>query len=151
MRVTVRANIQKLEAFVVKQPETQDRILDRFKAEGGRETLTYMRAIMPIGKTGQLVESTIVHETSQGFSVYPTVTYAKFVNEDTRPHLIIPRYALALRWEQDPFGIPRFAKKVQHPGTTGQHFIERTRDAMRSVLREILRLIAKEEIGEDMR
>ncbi len=51
----------------------------------------------------------------------PTVKYAVYVHEGTRPHSIEPRIKRALDWE----GAPHPIKKVWHPGTAENRFLER--------------------------
>ena len=50
--------------------------------------------------------------------------YALYVNEGTRPHVIEPVSAQALYWP----GADHPVKRVNHPGTQGQHFIENSID-----------------------
>lgn len=47
--------------------------------------------------------------------------YARWVELDTKPHLIKPKYRKALRWA-GPNGFV-FARVVKHPGTKGTHFL----------------------------
>lgn len=54
---------------------------------------------------------------------------APFVEDDTRPHTIVPRRAKALRFRAWPSGQVIYAKLVRHPGTTGQHMMLRAREA----------------------
>ena len=61
-------------------------------------------------------------------AVENTDPVAIHVEEDTRPHVIRPRRAKALRF---PLGtIFRFATKVNHPGSQGQHM---ARDTMAEI------------------
>lgn len=60
--------------------------------------------------------------------VEATAEHAVFVHGGTRPHIIEPRKAKALRFEQD--GAIRFAQRVQHPGTTADPFIDKTEPAV---------------------
>lgn len=46
--------------------------------------------------------------------------YAVMVNDGTKPHVIEPVSAKALYWE----GADHPVKRVYHPGTQGQHFVE---------------------------
>jgi hypothetical protein len=48
--------------------------------------------------------------------------HAVFVNDGTRPHVIAPRYAKALRFEV--WGEEVFAANVHHPGTAPDPFFE---------------------------
>lgn len=72
-------------------------------------------------------KDTIVYVDALGRKVYETgteteVDYAPFVEEDTLPHVIEPRVpGGTLRFIDQATGQPVFAKKVQHPGTTGHH------------------------------
>jgi hypothetical protein len=52
-----------------------------------------------------------------------TAPYWADVEYNTKPHMIYPVNAKALRWESG--GQVHFAKKVHHPGTTGKAFIRR--------------------------
>lgn len=47
--------------------------------------------------------------------------YAPFVHDGTKPHLILPRAKLALRWVKNGKFI--FAKKAWHPGTAKDQFL----------------------------
>lgn len=52
--------------------------------------------------------------------------YAAFVENGTRPHIIVPRRKNALRFVQN--GAVRFAPFVQHPGTRRRPFMREARD-----------------------
>lgn len=52
---------------------------------------------------------------------FPTVHYAIYVHEGTRPHTIVPRFKQALFWE----GAAHPVKRVLHPGTRANPFMER--------------------------
>jgi hypothetical protein len=64
--------------------------------------------------------------------------YARFVVDGTRPHIIRPRRARALRWEGP--GGPRFARLVHHPGTRANPFPTR---ALRPMVPLIQRRLAE--------
>ncbi len=55
--------------------------------------------------------------------VGPTADYAEYVNNDTRPHVIESHGPWPLRSKCPP---AVFGRVVHHPGTRGQHFIERS-------------------------
>ena len=84
-----------------------------------------LRSKMPV-KTGWLVNSITKQQRGRAEGVKVTVIapYAMYVDQGTRPHMIFPRYAKALKFEVA--GQTIFAKYVNHPGTTGYHFIEKT-------------------------
>lgn len=64
--------------------------------------------------------------------VEATAPHAVFVHQGTKAHIIEPRKAKALRFEQD--GAIRFAQRVQHPGTTADPFIDQTEPAVDAAL-----------------
>ena len=57
------------------------------------------------------------------FEVGSNVEYAPYVNDGTRPHIIRPRTARALRFVVG--GQVVFARVVHHPGTRAQPFLDR--------------------------
>jgi hypothetical protein len=55
-------------------------------------------------------------------------SYALFVEEDTKPHIIEGNPTLAFQWDHGPSGAGLyFFASVSHPGTRGKHFM---RDAL---------------------
>lgn len=103
--------------------------------------MAQMRLEVPV-KTGFLRESIDSRETPFGFTVFPRAEYAKFVDQGTAAHIILPKTAKALRW-YNILGAPIFAKKVEHPGTKPTFFVRRTveaaKDRIHSLLEEIWR------------
>lgn len=87
-----------------------------------------MQGIVPV-KTGFLRDSVTAELTPNGFSVFPSATHAKFVDQPTRPHRIFPSGARVLRWFGGD-GSPIFAAYVSHPGTKGAFFIKRTAEGL---------------------
>lgn len=84
-------------------------------------------------RTGDLESSTrgrLVWTDNDGAEgvVEATAPHAVFVHQGTKAHVIEPRKAKALRFEQD--GAIRFAQRVQHPGTTADPFIDQTEPAV---------------------
>ena len=57
------------------------------------------------------------------FIVFSNVDYAPMVNDGTRPHVIRPRNARALRFEVG--GRIVYARYVMHPGTRARPFLDR--------------------------
>lgn len=57
------------------------------------------------------------------FTVFSNVEYAPFVNDGTRPHVIRPKNARALRFVVG--GQVVFAKVVHHPGARAKPFLDR--------------------------
>jgi len=87
-------------------------------------------------RTGRLAES-LRMEFRGGVGVVGfTAPYARYVELGTRPHLILPRRARALRFEVGKWWQPRrvvYAARVHHPGTRPQYFV---RDAIEALHRE---------------
>jgi hypothetical protein len=71
-------------------------------------------------------------------SLYPMVSYAPYVHEGTKAHIILPVIKKALFWK----GARHPVKKVQHPGTTPRPFLLR---AVESSIEKIKKFF-KEEI-----
>lgn len=109
---------------------------------------TIPRATGASGRSGHLE-----HVTSRGAEVVFTGG-AVFAEEGTRPHIIVPRTAKALRFAPDKAGRrlsgrPRkgarviFAKRVRHPGTKGVHWAARGIAAAASRLRLASSIISR--------
>lgn len=77
--------------------------------------------------SGRLIESSFLGLRPK-IAVVFTADYAAAVNDGTRPHIIRPRQAQALRFVIG--GRVVFAKVVHHPGTRARPFLD---DALRQV------------------
>ena len=93
-------------------------------------------------RTGFLKTTIGADFTPEGFTVYPRASYALIVEKGSRPHEILPRFAKALAFEWK--GRTRFFKRVQHPGFPGRWFVERTREAAKPKLLDLMRWIWRE-------
>ena len=141
--IRVIARYDRVHSFLKEEPERSAQVLALWKEEGSQETMGFMRGVIPV-KTGVLRESITRRLTPKGFQVYATAPYAKFVDQGTKPHLILAKNASVLRWF-GPFGNPIFSKFVYHPGTPGRLFVARTKEAMRQVLRQLYLAIWREQ------
>lgn len=56
-----------------------------------------------------------------GYVVRADKPYALYVDQGTKPHVILPRFKKFLAW-RDPSGKWVYAKRVNHPGTKPTHF-----------------------------
>lgn len=96
--------------------------------QGGLETMATMKPLMS-SKTGRMRQSVVMRrEGLNSVIVGPTVNYAKYVTQGTRPHPIFPVNKKALFWS----GASHPVKSVQHPGTRAnkfQEFAQREMDA----------------------
>lgn len=81
-------------------------------------------------KTGALVDSidggvTSASPTVARGKIHVGVDYASFVSDGTEPHIIEAKRARVLAFEQD--GAMRFARRVRHPGTARNPYLERSK------------------------
>lgn len=130
------------------------RMVDRLTILGSTES---KRAVGV--KTGHLRRS-IAHEPARrdGTSARglwgTNVPYARYHNDGTDPHDIVPRQAKALAWRGGPIfgpvarGVGRkggiiFARIVHHPGTKARKFMETGRDLVRGRIRSEASAAAK--------
>lgn len=78
-------------------------------------------------RTGNLRSNIQARRVASGrlgetWEIVSPMPYSRFVDEGTRPHMIYPRNASVLHWE-DADGAHHFAKAVHHPGTRGTGFM----------------------------
>lgn len=106
---------------------------------------TSLRATAPKGKTGRLRES-ITWRRSPGEVRFLADAVAKYVIEGTRPHVIRPRRARALHWQQA--GEDIFAMRVNHPGTKSNDFRLRAIQRAEPQLAELLHRNALRDVKE---
>lgn len=116
-------------SFEINEPEFNRQIVGhgrRRMARLQRRTATQARQDVPV-KTGNLGRTigegdirTVGPRTVTG-SVHANARYARYVHEGTRPHLIRPRGAQAMRFEVG--GRTVFARLVRHPGTKARPFL----------------------------
>lgn len=102
---------------------------DRIGAEAV-STMKFLTPVSPVGplhRSGNLRSSVRMFRGAQGAErfiiVGPTADYAKYVNNDTVPHLIESHGPWPLRNRETG---QVFGRVVHHPGTHGQHFVEKT-------------------------
>lgn len=97
-------------------------------------------------KTGRLREG--LHRVDRDalhIEVRSRAKHTIFVEEDTKAHVIKPRRKRILRFMQG--GTVRFAGRVQHPGTTGTHFMRDARDAAEVLVTRFIELGLNRAIG----
>lgn len=92
-----------------------------------RQVMNRAKVLCPVD-TGRLrasirIESRRTFAFRSVFTVGSDVEYAGFVNDGTRPHIIRPRNAQALRFRVG--GRVVFARVVHHPGTRARPFLDR--------------------------
>lgn len=92
-----------------------------------RQVVNRAKILAPV-RTNRL-RSSIDYRVSSFFSLRPKahvfsdVEYAPYVNDGTRPHIIRPKNAKALRFRVG--GQVVYARVVHHPGTKARPFLDR--------------------------
>jgi len=153
----MRVRDTQLQNWLQAEPERREEALDIWRMQGSLMTMQRMRLEAPY-MTRAMQRSIGWRPTPRGFTVYVSAPYAIFVEKGTRPHIIEPKTKKALRFFPSALGVlsgapqsllglqasmlqPIFARRVHHPGTKPNPFVQRTRDAMRSRLRDLAETI----------
>lgn len=108
-------------------------------------------------RTGALIGSIVRNVSKTGFSIAPTVSYAIFVSSGTRAHLITPRTpfgVLAFETGDAFFGVGGetvFTRRVRHPGTRPNPYIENAYRRMNESCPGIFEEAYKEYMDEIMK
>ena len=109
--------------------------LSKFLEESAKFVFAEARERAPV-RTGKLRESiSLVKVNDLHYVVGSPLDYAVFVERGTRPHIIKPKRARALRFEVG--GEVVFARLVRHPGTKPNPFFARALQKYRTVLKKI--------------
>jgi len=118
MAVIEVKGLKELRKILERIPDHLRNILDDLTKE------TYEKAVQyaPV-RTGFLRRNIIWRVEGLTGYVISQAPYSAFVEFGTRPHMIFPRRARALRFEVG--GQVIFARYVRHPGTRGQFFMRR--------------------------
>ena len=84
----------------------------------------------PVGKYmggGNLRQSIKYRPYGTGYVVWVNAQYGVFVDQGTKPHVILPRIKKVLAFQKDGRWI--FAKRVNHPGTKATYFFTKAVEA----------------------
>lgn len=130
---TLRTNSARSRA--AKRRERLEQRVHEALEEAARVALEVARSLAP-GKVPQTLKAYATRGFVAGVRVTSTWSKVRFVEHDTSAHVIEPRTRKVLRFVQN--GEVRFARRVNHPGTKGYHFMARAREAGREVLRRLL-------------
>jgi HK97 gp10 family phage protein len=113
--------------------------LSKFLEESAKFVFAEVREHAPV-RTGKLRGSiALIKINDLHYVVGSPLEYAVFVERGTRPHIIRPKRARALRFEVG--GETVFAKKVMHPGTEPQPFFQRALQKYRAQWKRIWRSV----------
>jgi hypothetical protein len=143
VHLKVRLDSDHVTAYLQGAPQRNAEVRRLWKEQGAEETVNFLKGAVPI-KTGFLRDSVASEFTENGFRVYPTAPYSRFVDQSTKPHRIFPNKANVLRWYSSS-GSPIFAAYANHPGSKGVFFMRKTKDAMHTVLRQLYAMIWREQ------
>jgi hypothetical protein len=116
-------HLDELRAAFKKAPDITAKELEKATKEAGKTILATEKEEVPI-KTGQLRRSITLDYHPISVSIYPTVNYALPVHEGTKAHIILPVRASVLAFKKN--GKMVFVKRVNHPGSKANKFVERT-------------------------
>lgn len=106
-------------------PRAQDKLRAMTDTRSGE--LMGSHRVQPLAVTGQIM-ATMVENYAP---------HAAYVHDGTRPHVIVPRNASALRFVPKGAGAPVFAMRVNHPGTKPRPWLKEAAD---EVQRDIISL-----------
>lgn len=110
------------EAFK-RSPKIVGSALEKATKDSGKLILATEKSEVPI-KTGQLRRSITLDYRPISVSIYPSVKYALPVHDGQEPHTIVPLTKKVLRFKVGGKWV--YARRVYHPGTKGNPFVERT-------------------------
>jgi hypothetical protein len=139
----VRLDSEHVTAYLQGAPQRNAEVQRLWKEQGAQETTNFLKGAVPV-KTGFLRDSVTSEFTENGFRVFPTASYSRFVDQGTKPHRIFASKAQVLRWYSSSCS-PIFAAYVNHPGSKGVFFMRKNKEAMRTVLRQLYAMIWREQ------
>lgn len=124
-------------------------VATKWAEESGELLKTAIEHAAPVGKkadSGRLRESVQfvpkVSATSATVEFYSRVPYARYVIEGTPAHVIVPRNARVLRWQQGGQWVYR--QRVNHPGARANPFAEKAvRPLMPAVGRKMKNMVVE--------
>jgi hypothetical protein len=127
-------NLSELREAFKKSPQIVGRELETATKDAGKLILRIEKEEVPV-RTATLKRSITMDYRPISVSIYPTVKYALPVHEGTGPHTITPVRKKVLMFKVG--GRKVFAKRVNHPGTKANPFVERTVDRVESPINKI--------------
>ena len=141
MSVEIEIDISDYEIKINRLVSGLPEFIPRMMIEGSKIIEEEMKSSVPV-KTGFLRDSISSQVDTDSAVISTNSGYGKFVDEDTAPHII--RGNPFLRFEIN--GQEFIRRQINHPGTKGQHFREKTmvesipkiQEASRALLNEVL-------------
>lgn len=153
---------QQLRAWARDNPARVQRLMRTFLLKAGQLAVGEMKRVArerfgrigvrhpglgpPTGQLAATIRASAPTRTHVDIS--PNVPYEAAVDTGSRPHVILPRRAKALRWTTrgGPRGGVMFARRVQHPGFRGHFYVRRTADRIRPRLDRLMRALIQREV-----
>ena len=114
-------NLPELIANLRAAPSTAAPILQRALSASQAILAKYTTKNTVPWRTGFLVQTFRAEVTAGMLRWFPTADYAPYVEFGTKPHVIEPKDKKALYWQ----GADHPVKRVNHPGTKANPFMER--------------------------
>jgi hypothetical protein len=114
-------NIEELVANFQEAPAIAAPILQRALSASQAILAKYTTRDTVPWRTGFLAQTFRAQLTAGVLRWFPTADYASFVEFGTKPHVIEPKDKKALYWQ----GADHPVKRVNHPGTAANPFMER--------------------------
>ena len=102
-----------------------------------------------VSRTGRLITSTQGKATGFEGKLFNEVSYAGYVHDGTKPHVIRPKSVKALKFKVG--GSTVYAKKVNHPGYKGDPWIERAWKARENAVINFIERTTVSDITKEMR
>lgn len=102
-----------------------------------------------VPRTRRLITSTKGKATGFEGKLFNEVSYAGYVHEGTRPHVIKPKSTKSLKFKVG--GATVFAKKVNHPGYKGDPWIERAWKARENAVINFIERTTVSDITKELR
>lgn len=126
-------NLDKLIAALNEYPDISKPILNQAIHTTANVLAKYtVRGLVP-WKTGRLTKSFISTFEDLKAIWRPTAEYASAVQTGTKPHIIMARNKKYLYWK----GANHPVKSVKHPGTKGQDYMGKIRDAAKPEIDQV--------------
>lgn len=134
-RLEITIEAPKLDRFIAKMKRFPENAIEAMEMGVRRSLFVIERQAKletPVS-TGRLRSGFRIKVRGLQGTIFNRVKYALFVHEGTEPHIILPVIKKALWWK----GADHPVKKVNHPGTASNPFMERALKKTRNIRDDI--------------
>lgn len=115
--------------------KVSDYLVPRIVEEVGQELLSTVEQKTP-RQTGHLASNWTMTVNGESLTIENDTPYATFVVDGTKPHEILPKNASVLAFQIN--GTTVFAKRVHHPGTSPNPFVDESINLIESQIDNIV-------------